>query len=69
LPRSKVLFSLSQNSPAQRIVPHTWSGKYYELVKACSDLDTQALGAVSRADFERALSSPTLRLQPHEVFI
>ncbi len=47
---------------------HSYLGKYYELVSACSELDTQALGALSRANFERALSSPTLRLQPHEVF-
>jgi hypothetical protein len=42
-------------------------GKYYELLDACSALDAQALGALSRADFERALLSSTLALQPHEV--
>jgi hypothetical protein len=30
-------------------------------------LDTHSLGALSRADFERALSSSALGLQPHEV--
>jgi hypothetical protein len=42
-------------------------GKYYELIDACSELDTRALGALSRADFQRALSSSSLGLQPSEV--
>jgi hypothetical protein len=42
-------------------------GKYYELLDACTALDTQALGALSRSDFERALSSSALGLHVHEV--
>ncbi len=67
----RLLATLEQVQPAappSRALVATLKGKYYELLEACSALDTQAMGALSRADFERALSSSTLALQPHEVW-
>ena len=64
--------SLVYHSPIPHTARHAASltqspGKYYELIDACSELDTRALGALSRADFQRALSSSSLGLQPNEV--
>ncbi len=61
------LEQVQPSAPPSRALVATLKGKYYELLEACSGLDTQAMGALSRADFERALSSSTLALQPHEV--
>ena len=55
------------NLHTERRVPDSCPGKYYELLEACAALDAQALGALARADFERALSSPALGLQRNEV--
>ncbi len=61
------LEQVQPSAPPSRALVATLKGKYYELLEACSALDTHAMGALSRADFELALSSSTLALQPHEV--